>query len=214
VADRTIVVDFDGTITEQDILDAVSQTFGDPEVFREVDEALDRDELTLQEVIRREFEPVQAPLEEVVDWVVANARIRPGFAEFVELAREEGWRVVVLSSGFRELIEPIFEREGIVGLELVSNTVSPQPTGWVVQFHDETSCDRCGQPCKRTTLARIVDGGEVVYVGDGYSDRCAADDADLVFAANGRGLQGYLAERGIPFEPFDDFHEVAGRLER
>ena len=214
MAERTIVVDFDGTITEEDLLDAVSQTFGDPEVFREVDEALDRDELTLQDVIRREFEPVRAPLDDVVDWVLAKARVRAGFGDFVALARERGWRVVVLSSGFHELIEPVFQREGLEGLELVANTVDPNPSGWVVRFRDESVCDRCGQPCKRSMLARIVDGGEVVYVGDGYSDRCAADDADLVFAANGRGLQAYLAERGISFEPFDDFHQVSARLTR
>ena len=63
---RILVVDFDGTITEQDLLDEIALTFGDEEVYREVDEALDEDSLTLHEVIRREFEPVRAPLEERV----------------------------------------------------------------------------------------------------------------------------------------------------
>jgi len=49
-------------------------------------------------------------------------------------------------------------------------------------------------------------------VGDGYSDRCAAEDADLVFAR--RGLASYLAERGVGFEPFDDFFQVAARMTR
>ena len=52
--------------------------------------------------------------------------------------------------------------------------------------------------------------GEVVYVGDGYSDRCAAEDSDRVFAT--RGLAEYLDERGIPYERFDDFHDVARGL--
>jgi 2-hydroxy-3-keto-5-methylthiopentenyl-1-phosphate phosphatase len=56
----------------------------------------------------------------------------------------------------------------------------------------------------------LADGSELVYVGDGYSDRCAAESADLVFAR--RGLAGYLEERGIPFERFEDFHSVARRL--
>jgi 2-hydroxy-3-keto-5-methylthiopentenyl-1-phosphate phosphatase len=49
-----------------------------------------------------------------------------------------------------------------------------------------------------------------VYVGDGYSDRCAAELADLVFAR--RGLARYLDERGLAYEPFDDFHQIAERL--
>jgi 2,3-diketo-5-methylthio-1-phosphopentane phosphatase len=211
-ATRTIVVDFDGTITEDDLLDEIAQTFGDAEVYRAVDEALDRGEITLQEVIRREFEPVRAPLDDVVDWTLARARIRPGFSELVERSRERGWRVVVLSSGFRELIEPVFARDGLNGVELMANTVDPDPSGWVVRFRDEAICDRCGQPCKRATANALADGGELVYVGDGYSDRCAADDADLVFAVRGKGLEAYLRAQGIPFERFDDFHAVVQRL--
>ena len=108
---RTLVVDFDGTITEQDLLDEIAQTFGDEEVYKEVDEGLDDHSLTLNEVIRREFEPVRAPLGEVQAWVLENVRVRPGFREVVELARERGWRFVIVSSGFRELIEPVLERE-------------------------------------------------------------------------------------------------------
>jgi 2-hydroxy-3-keto-5-methylthiopentenyl-1-phosphate phosphatase len=211
LSQRTLVVDFDGTITQEDVLDEIARTFGDDEVYREVDKALDRNGITLHEVLRREFEPVRAPLGEVLEWVHANASIRPGFRELVELARARGWRVVVVSSGFRQLIEPMLERAGIQGLELVSNEVDPDPEGWRITFFDESRCEVCGEACKRTTVRSMVDGGEVVYVGDGYSDRCAAEDADLVFAR--RGLAAYLTERGVPFEPFDDFFQIAKKLE-
>jgi 2-hydroxy-3-keto-5-methylthiopentenyl-1-phosphate phosphatase len=211
LSQRTLVVDFDGTITQEDVLDEIARTFGDDEVYREVDEALDRNGITLHEVLRREFEPVRASLGEVIEWVHANASIRQGFRELVELARERGWRVVVVSSGFRQLIEPMLERAGIEGLELVSNEVDPDPEGWRITFFDESRCEICGEACKRTTVRSVVDGGEVVYVGDGYSDRCAAEDADLVFAR--RGLAAYLTERGVPFEPFEDFFQIAEKLE-
>jgi 2-hydroxy-3-keto-5-methylthiopentenyl-1-phosphate phosphatase len=210
LSQRTLVVDFDGTITEQDVLDEIARTFGDDEVYREVDEALDRNGITLHEVLRREFEPVRASLEEVVEWVHANSTVRPGFRELVELARERGWRLVVVSSGFRQLIEPMLERAGIEGLELVSNEVDPDPSGWRITFFDESRCEVCGEACKRTTVRSVVDGGEVVYVGDGYSDRCAAEASDRVFAT--KGLARYLDERGIPYERFDDFHDVTHGL--
>ncbi|CAN5298555.1 MtnX-like HAD-IB family phosphatase [soil metagenome] len=211
MSQRTLVVDFDGTITQEDVLDEIARTFGDDEVYREVDEALDRNGITLHEVLRREFEPVRAPLGEVLEWVHANASIRPGFRELVELARARGWRVLVVSSGFRQGIEPMLQHAGIQGLELVSNEVDPDPEGWRITFFDESRCEVCGEACKRTTVRSMVDGGEVVYVGDGYSDRCAAEDADLVFAR--RGLAAYLTERGIPFEPFDDFFQIATHLD-
>lgn len=211
MAERTIVVDFDGTITEQDVLDRIAQEFGDMDVYREVDEALDRNGITLHEVLRREFAPVTAPLEDVVDWVLEHSTVRPGFRELVELSRERGWRLVVVSSGFRQFIEPVLEREGIGGLELVSNEAEPDPEGWRIRFFDESACDVCGEACKRLTVGAIAPEGEVVYVGDGFSDRCAAEDADRVFAR--RGLESYLEERGVAFTHFDDFHDVIAGLD-
>ena len=209
-SDRVIVVDFDGTITDQDVLDQISERFGDPWIYRQVDEALDEQRLTLNEVLRREFEPVRAPLEEVLEWVFKNIQIRPGFREFVEATRRNGWRLVVVSSGFRELIEPTLRREGIDDLEVISNAVDPDPAGWTIRFFDESVCDTCGQPCKRSTVSALASGEELVYVGDGYSDRCAAEYADLVFAR--RGLAAYLTERGHDFVPFEDFFEISREL--
>jgi 2-hydroxy-3-keto-5-methylthiopentenyl-1-phosphate phosphatase len=208
--DRTIFVDFDGTITTRDLLDTIAQTFGDPAVYAEVDRGLDDRRLTLHEVLRREFEPVRAPLDDVVEWVLEHAEVRPGFHELVRLAGERGWRLVVLSSGFRELIEPVLEREGLAHLELVSNRVEPDPSGWRARFRDETTCAVCGEPCKRAAVVAWANGGEVVYVGDGISDRCGAEASDRVFAR--RGLAAYLREQGVPFEPFEDFHEIARAL--
>jgi len=168
--------------------------------------------MSLHDVIRAEYEPVRAPLDEVVPWVLEHARIRPGFHELVDAADRNGWRLVVLSAGFRELIEPILEREGLGHLELMANEVEADPSGWRIRFRDEDTCTTCGQPCKRSTVARIAGGDEVVYIGDGYSDRCAADAADVVFAR--RGLAEWLDERGRPYEPFEDFHSVVRTLDR
>jgi 2-hydroxy-3-keto-5-methylthiopentenyl-1-phosphate phosphatase len=206
---RTLVVDFDGTVTEQDLLDTIAQRFGDPEVYREVDEGLDEGRLTLREVITREYEPVRSPLDEIVRWELENVSIRPGFKELVELARARGWRFVIVSSGFHELIEPILEREG-VEVELHANRVEPRPDGWRVRWQYDETCDNCGESCKRAIVQEFGGDGEIVYVGDGYSDRCAAEASSLVFAT--KGLARYLDERGIPYEPFDDFNDVARRL--
>jgi 2-hydroxy-3-keto-5-methylthiopentenyl-1-phosphate phosphatase len=202
---RSIVIDFDGTVTEDDLLDTIARDFGDPAVYQEVEDGLDAGTMPLREVITREFEPVRAPLEEVVGWVLDHARVRRGFRDLVERAQSAGWQVHVVSSGFHELIEPVLEREG-VDVELHANRVDAQPDGWRVEWRYPDSCDVCGESCKRSLLPP----GHVVYVGDGYSDRCAALASDRVFAT--RGLERYLADRGAPFEPFSDFHDVSRAL--
>jgi 2-hydroxy-3-keto-5-methylthiopentenyl-1-phosphate phosphatase len=201
------VLDFDGTITEVDLLQEISERFGDPEVVRELDGALHEGRITLREEITREYEPVRAPLEEVVDWVLERVRIRPGFHELVALAQTRGWPVRILSSGFGEIIEPVLRAAGVDGVEVLANCIDPRPEGWRVIWRDETRCAVCGQPCKRASLPAE---GEIVYVGDGISDRCAALASDRIFAT--RGLARYLDEQGVPYEPFADFHDIVEAL--
>ena len=192
-----LVVDWDGTVTETDGLHLVLLEFGDERIYDASESKLGR-ELTLHEVIALEFESVRAPLEEVVAWMRANVRIRLGFAE---LAR--AYDPLIVSSGFHELIEPILAREGLE-LDVVANRVDPRPDGWRVLFRESDVCDVCGQPCKRSDVARHDRG--FVYVGDGFSDRCVALAASRVFARD--GLAEYLTARDVAFEPFEDFYDV------
>jgi 2-hydroxy-3-keto-5-methylthiopentenyl-1-phosphate phosphatase len=204
--EATLVLDFDGTITEVDLLDEIAQRFGDRTVHREVEDGLLSGAITLRECITREFAPVRAPLADVAEWALENVRIRAGLRDLVDFAADRGWPVLVLSSGFHELIEPLLEREG-VEVEIKANRLDPDPSGWRVLWRDETVCLVCGQPCKRASLPSE---GDVIYIGDGYSDRCAALASDRIFAT--RGLARYLDDYGVHHQPFRDFHDILGAL--
>ena len=131
--------------------------------------------------------------------MVEHVEVRPGLRELAEL------QPLVISAGFHELIEPVLAREG-VELEVLANRVDVRPDGWVVRFRDETACATCGEPCKRGSLA----GEPYIYVGDGYSDRCAALAAERVFARD--SLATHLDAHGVAYEPFDDLRDVAEAL--
>jgi 2-hydroxy-3-keto-5-methylthiopentenyl-1-phosphate phosphatase len=193
-----LFVDWDGTVTVRDSLVQVIHEFGDPAILSELEPRVGVD-LTLHEEIAAEFAAITAPLEEVAAWVVEHVEVRPGLTELAEL------RPVIISAGFHELIEPVLEREGIQ-LDVLANRVDARPDGWRVRFRDESSCPSCGEPCKRAGLA----GAPYVYVGDGYSDRCAALAAERVFARD--SLAAYLEDRGFPYEPFRDSHDLRARL--
>jgi 2-hydroxy-3-keto-5-methylthiopentenyl-1-phosphate phosphatase len=195
-----LIVDWDGTITERDSLLMVLEQFGDWEECQRLGELLFAGKVTLREEIERQFATVTAPLDVVVDWAVDNVRVRPGLPELAALSP------IVVSSGFHELIDPVLAREGVT-VDLHANNVEARPDGWRPIWRELPVCAICGQPCKRADLPQ---NGEVVYVGDGYSDRCAALAAGRVFAR--RGLAAYLDEQGIAYEPFDDLHQVAAAL--
>jgi HAD superfamily phosphoserine phosphatase-like hydrolase len=195
-----LILDWDGTVTVRDTLWMLLERFGDREVFERMESALGST-LSHREVMEAEMATITVPLEEAVAFLLEHAEVRPGFSE---LARR--FRPLVLSSSFHETIEPVLAREG-VDVRLVANRIDARPDGWRVIWTDDAPCPECGEVCKRRSLPA---GDSLVYVGDGYSDRCAALAADRVFA---RGdLARYLASHGTPFEPFEDLDDVAAAL--
>jgi 2-hydroxy-3-keto-5-methylthiopentenyl-1-phosphate phosphatase len=95
-----------------------------------------------------------------------------------------------------------------VQVTLLANRLEPRPDGWRVLPRTVVRCDQCGEACKRAALPP----GDVVYVGDGYSDRCASLAATRVFARD--GLARYLDQRGVAYEMFGDLDDVRAALER
>jgi len=200
----TLIVDWDGTVTVEDTLILALREFGDWESYLDAAAALKRGEITLHEEIRRDAETITRPIEEVTEWLVANLELRPGLHELAKAHRP-----TIVSSNFRQLIEPILDREGLE-LEVRANEVAWHPDGWRATFRNGDACGTCGEPCKRADVTSADAIGMLVYVGDGYSDRCAAQAADRIFARD--GLARYLAARGVTFEPFDDLRDVARSL--
>jgi 2-hydroxy-3-keto-5-methylthiopentenyl-1-phosphate phosphatase len=196
-----LVLDWDGTATERDTLHMTIERFGDLDVFRAMEGRIGR-ELALNDVIGIEMATISAPLAEVLAWLVDTVVVRPGLAELVA-AHDP----LIVSAGFRELIEPVLEREGVVA-EVVANRLDPRPTGWRAVFLEREACEVCGEPCKRVALAGI---GPFAYVGDGISDRCVSLVADRLFARD--GLARWLDELGVAYEPYDDLHDVRLALE-
>ena len=179
----------------------VLERFGDPHVYEEAERGLENG-MTLREVMDYEFSGLRTPLDEVVAWMLEHVRVRPGFREFAE-----AYDPLILSSSFVETIQPLLDREG-VRLHVVANTVDPRPDGWRIHWRDDTVCAHCDETCKRASLPAER---PVVFVGDGYSDRCAALAADRVFARD--GLARYLDEQGVAFEPFVGFRELRRALD-
>ena len=137
-----LVLDWDGTVTQRDTLELVIESFGDMATYRRTGKLMGTT-LTHDEALARSFATVRAPLADVVARVLADVRLRAGFRALVERHRP-----LVVSSGFRELIEPVLRREG-VKVELIANSVDPRPDGWQIRFRDLPSCAECGEPCKR-----------------------------------------------------------------
>jgi 2,3-diketo-5-methylthio-1-phosphopentane phosphatase len=136
--------------------------------------------------------------------------IDPEFAPFARAALARGDAVQVLSEGFDFYIRALLEREGLGDLPVASNRVRFEDGRVIPEFpHAARSCGRCGN-CKgahvRDWRAR---GYRTVLIGDGYSDRCAALEADVVVARD--ALLEWCAGEGRPALAFRSFADLAAR---
>jgi 2-hydroxy-3-keto-5-methylthiopentenyl-1-phosphate phosphatase len=200
LAREALVLDWDGTVTARDTLHMVIERFGDLAVFDALEEEVGG-RMTLDEVIALEMATITAPLDEVVDWMLAHVEVRPGFRELVE-AHDP----LIVSAGFHETIDPILRREH-VRARVVANHVTADPAGWRSAFTAGPTCEVCGERCKR---GAVPDLSPFVYVGDGVSDRCVSLAAERRFAR--AGLATWLDEQGVAYERFDDLFDVVRAL--
>jgi 2-hydroxy-3-keto-5-methylthiopentenyl-1-phosphate phosphatase len=189
-----LVLDWDGTCTVEDSLVAAVHALGDPAVY-------DLEFVSYGDALAAEIATIRVTAEEAGEWAIENVKVRPGFHELIT-----SHAPVIVSSGLPQLILPVLGREG-VEVEVRSNFADPSSDGWRVKFRHEGLCPVCGDRCKRRSLP---DGRPLVFVGDGWSDRCASLAADRVFART--GLATYLDEQGVAYEPYDTLHDVAAAL--
>jgi len=208
VAPLLLAVDFDGTITLRDTLHVIVDEHGRRGVWDELEPDLRAGRITIEQAMAEQFRTVHATPGEIAELVRARAGVRPGFADLVAYAERAGHRLVVMSAGFRSVIDLVLGDMGLGHLEVVSNEALFSSDGCTLVFSDERGevCGLCDRRCKRHAVRMRHDGEPVIYVGDGISDRCVSGIADLVFAR--AGLAEWLDEQGREYIPFDDFHEV------
>jgi 2-hydroxy-3-keto-5-methylthiopentenyl-1-phosphate phosphatase len=210
-----IISDFDGTVTARDTNSTLARMFA-PRAQEAVEGKLATRELTLRDVLGAEYEAMTAGREPIVAAAI-EIPFRDGFAEFLDAVEDAGARFILLSSGFREVIEPMLAHNGLLDrVELVCNNVELVEGGGTVTWRELPVCELCDEECKRHDIAMLrgthaAEGETVVFIGDGFSDRCGAETADIVFARD--NLASYLAERELPFRAWDDFHDIARSLE-
>jgi 2-hydroxy-3-keto-5-methylthiopentenyl-1-phosphate phosphatase len=212
-------IDFDGTLVEPNVAMVLVAEFGLNGVAaaREVDELLHAGKITLREAWEREVAILPGDrLSEMAEYAVRHSPLRAGARELIELLDRHSVPAMVISGGVDFYIEPILNREGIRWPYLSDRLIRTPGGGLGVDHpHGHATCRLCGICKAQAVRTSTSNGYSSVFIGDGSTDKYAAEVADVVFAR--RRLLNYCRERGIPHLPFEDLHPVrewfAARLE-
>lgn len=216
---RTLVLDFDGTLTLGDIGDLICGRFATP-AWADIDAAWVRGELSLAEAQRQMWALCRCTAGQALEHAREVGHLRPGLDDLLAAAAAKHVPVWLASGGFDFYIEEILGPTRLLGLgRRYYNQARFAGDRVQVSFpHEDLSCRRCAV-CKGRVcgLAAAAGGGPVAFVGDGTSDRCVLDHAApgttaAIFAVAGGPLEAEAAALGAAVVPFTDLSEVARRL--
>lgn len=213
-----VFVDFDGTITRADVGDAMFERFGG-EACTEAVASYRAGGMPAVECFTRECAACGAISRAELDRFLDNQEIDETFGEFLAFCRSRRIECCIVSDGMDYYIGRILRGRGFGDVPFVANRLELVPAGepgMVVMRpsfpHTDEVCDRCAC-CKRNHMMTVsADDDILVYVGEGYSDRCPARYADVVFAKD--ELLEHCRKEGLPHEPYSSFGDVAARLGR
>lgn len=208
-----VFLDFDGTISIDDVGDELMSTFGD---FAPLMHMLLGGQISVAEYYRRaaaSFSSEATP--ESVTVFALSRQLDPGIGPLVQWCRANNMPVKVVSDGFDVYIRPLLAESGIIdNVTIHSNQLRYEGGKWTPSFPAASeSCSCFCASCKRNViLSAIGDDDVVIYVGDGLSDACAVRYADVVFAKG--TLAASCTEEGIPHHTYRSLTEVLIILQR
>lgn len=203
--------DFDGTITLRDCNDALVDNYIGHDRRAAYDRLFAEGKGTLWEVLDTSMRACGVPLEQAIEYLTCTVELDPGFAPFHAWCARRGLPLSIVSAGLGEIIQAFLNRANLI-MPVTANLATREAVSFGLAPLEQ-GCPTGVDKARLLREARAA-GLYTIFIGDGFSDRLAAPEADLLYAKRDMALAAYCSKRGIPFVPFSRFSEIQADLER
>jgi 2,3-diketo-5-methylthio-1-phosphopentane phosphatase len=213
-----VFLDFDGTISRADVVDAMLERFADA-AWKDVEQEWRDGRIGSRACLARQLALVRASTRQM-DELLDAIEIDEGFVPLLEACARARAPVHIVSDGFDYCIRRILTRIPAAGSRLLAAvTVSashlePAPDDrWVTAFpFPAEACTHGCATCKPARMRALAAAGAyTVFAGDGLSDRYAAGEASVVFAKT--SLRTYCLEQHLAHVAYDTLGDIAACIE-
>ena len=208
-----IFLDFDGTITQNDLTDVIFKKYGDFDG-------------TLAKLINKDIsifdywkEFAYALPEDFakngLNEIIENEQIDAYFANFLDLCNDKNIPIAITTDNFDLITKPFLQAKlshdiykNNIENNIYCNKLFKDKSNYGPQFpYANENCQCMSAVCKRNViLSSTPDDSIVIYIGDGFSDFCAAEVSDIIFAKN--TLAKYCSEKRIPHYTYKSFFDI------
>ncbi|HEX8939900.1 MAG TPA: haloacid dehalogenase-like hydrolase [Candidatus Limnocylindrales bacterium] len=210
-APTALLLDFDGTLAPVDITARLHHDLGRPGWQAALELGVNQGEgsLALQ---RRLLAFLPQDIEGLLAWALRHD-LDPAGRPLIDAARRAGWAVEVASDGYGFYIPALLARHGIEAATRCADVAMAEDGLRLLAPWAQPADPRCPD-CTTCKLAAVADhrraGRRVVLVGDGWSDRLAAVDADVVYARD--LLARHCDEEGVAYRAWSSLADVLADL--
>jgi 2,3-diketo-5-methylthio-1-phosphopentane phosphatase len=206
-----VYCDFDGTITKGDTTDVLLQALAHPS-WHDIEDRWERGEIGSRECMAQQVRLIQGGWSSI-EKVLEKVEIEPTFIKFANWCRRNNVGLKVVSDGIDRVIQHILKRAGFATSNVWANHLVENADGSLeLTFPHAPQVQGCGSGvCKCKILALGINRPLKVVIGDGQSDYCWAQEADMVFAKT--KLLAYCHSNNIHCVPFADFTSIRAVLE-
>lgn len=200
------VIDFDGTLSVGDTVDAMLERFADDR-WKDLESDWLKGDITAVDCMKQQLDLVQADqitLEKFFREIQLDASFIPFYKYISRFSK-----VAIVSDGLDHAIDVATRHAAIPSMPIYANKLHFKPNGVEISYpYRNPDCKAGNGVCKCQISEQLSEdvGGPVVLVGDGKSDYCLAKHADVVFAKG--KLVTYCEQEGIPFTNFQTFSDV------
>jgi 2,3-diketo-5-methylthio-1-phosphopentane phosphatase len=210
-----IFCDFDGTISKNDVwINTISPFVNDYSGFEMILEEFNSGKIGAREIGRKHLELVENFSLDKFNHSIDKEEIDESFRDFLTYCNEEEIELCVVSGGWDHYIDRILKREKIDLKVYSSKLVIDEHSNKLSTSyeHSDEYCTMC-ETCKRNILINNTndyDNEISVFIGDGISDYCVSNFADVVFAKG--KLASYCWKNNITYFEYVNFTDVKNKL--
>ena len=204
---KIVICDFDGTITKHDSLDLFLNRYADKS-WKDYEKLWFEGKIGSRECIRKQFDLIRGLDNKELDNFLRSVEVDDYFSEFYTKAKAQNIKVAIVSDGFDLFINSILDNYGISDIEVHTNHLEFRNGEFFMEFTNiSDTCKKHSGTCKCKIVNDFKSKHEqLFYVGDGISDFCVCDKADVLFAK--RRLADYCEQNSIDFIEYNTFYEV------
>jgi len=177
-----VFFDFDNTIATCDVFDNMLPRFSQDDLWLKLEKDWQKGKIGSHACLEGQIKGISIT-KRALDEYLSGIKLDPYFRKIVRSLSASGIKVVVLSDNFDYILKRILGFHAIRNLKVYSNKLKFAKDKLIPYFpYRSKKCQVCAHCKTKNLLANVAADSIIIYIGDGRSDICPSQYADIVFA--------------------------------